>query len=87
MLLGDVDGTHVNLAFQPEQRGCGGQCDAVLTRTGLGDDGRLAHAFGEQGLSEAVVDLVGAGVVEVLTLEDDPCPTELLGESVGEGEG
>jgi hypothetical protein len=41
----------------------------VLAGAGLGDDARLAHALGEQRLAERVVDLVRAGVVEVLALE------------------
>jgi len=44
----------------------------VLPGAGLGDDPGLAHAFGQQGLAEDVVDLVGPGVVEVLTLEVNP---------------
>ena len=43
----------------------------MLARAGLGDDARLAHALGEQRLAEHVVDLVGAGVAEVLALEVD----------------
>jgi hypothetical protein len=35
----------------------------VLTRAGLGDNPRLAHAPGEQDLAHAVIDLVRAGVV------------------------
>jgi hypothetical protein len=38
---------------------------------GLGDDPRLAHALGQQRLADRVVDLVRAGVVEVLALEPD----------------
>ena len=38
---------------------------------GLRDDPRLAHAPRQQDLAEHVVDLVGAGVVELLALEID----------------
>jgi hypothetical protein len=38
---------------------------------GLGDDALLAHALGQQDLAEHVVDLVRAGVVELLALEID----------------
>ena len=41
----------------------------MLAGAGLGDDPRLAEAPGEQRLAERVVDLVGAGVGEVLALE------------------
>jgi hypothetical protein len=37
----------------------------------LGDDPPLAHPLGQQRLPERVVDLVRAGVVEVLALEID----------------
>ncbi len=43
----------------------------MLPRAGLGDDARLAHALDEQRLPDRVVDLVRAGMVEVLTLEED----------------
>src|SRR5690606_40632712 len=58
--------------FQTEQRGGGRRRDAVLTGTGLGDHPGLAEALREQRLAEHVVDLVAAGVVEVLALEEDP---------------
>jgi hypothetical protein len=54
---------------QTEARGDGGGRGAVLAGAGLGDDALLAHAAREQGLAEAVVQLVGAEVVEVLPLE------------------
>ena len=41
---------------------------------------RLAHPLGEQRLAEHVVDLVRAGVVEVLALEQDPRAAGVLGE-------
>jgi hypothetical protein len=54
----------------------GGRGDAVLARAGLGDDAGLAHALGQQDLAEAVVDLVRAGVVQVLALEVDFRPAQ-----------
>src|SRR5262249_11246888 len=45
--------------------------DAVLPRAGLRDDPLLAHADGEQRLAERVVDLVRAGVREILALQED----------------
>jgi hypothetical protein len=42
-----------------------------LTGASLGDDALLAHAQAHERLAERVVDLVGAGVVEVLALEVD----------------
>ena len=70
----DVDGPHVDLALQPHQGRRGRAGDAVLPGAGVGDDPLLAHPLGEQGLSDHVVDLVGAGVIEILALEDQPDP-------------
>ena len=67
----DVGLAHVDRAGQAEARGDGGGGDAVLAGAGLGDDARLAHAAGEQDLADAVVDLVRAGVVELVALEID----------------
>ena len=64
-----VDRAHVDGAVEAEVRRGGGGGDAVLARAGLGDHAGLAHPPGEQGLAEHVADLVGAGVVEVLALE------------------
>ena len=66
-----VLGAHVDVTLEAEQRARGRARDAVLPRAGFGDDTRLAHAFGEQRLSERVVDLVRAGVREVFALEKD----------------
>ena len=43
----------------------------MLAGAGLGDDPPLAHALRQQRLAERVVELVRAGVVEVLALEVD----------------
>ena len=66
-----VLGAHVDVALEAEQRARGRGGDAVLPGAGLGDDPPLAHAHGEQRLAERVVDLVRAGVREVLALEED----------------
>ena len=68
-LAADVLGAHVHDAFEVEQRAGGRRRDAVLAGPGLGDDPCLAEAAGQERLAEGVVDLVGAGVVEVLALE------------------
>ena len=67
-----VLGAHVDDALEAEQRAGRRGGDAVLAGAGLGDDAPLAHAPGEQRLAERVVDLVRAGVGEVLALEEDP---------------
>ena len=63
---------HVDHAVQAEQRARGRGGHAVLAGAGLGDHPGLAHPLGEQHLAEHVVDLVGAGVGEVLALEQHP---------------
>jgi hypothetical protein len=55
----------------------------VLAGAGLGDDAALAHALGQQRLADGVVDLVRAGVVEVLALEVQ-APAGDLAEALGE---
>ena len=67
-LLFDVHGTHINVALQTEVSSGGGQSHTVLTGTGLSDDLLLAHVLGQQRLAHAVVELVCAGVVQVLAL-------------------
>ena len=74
LLAAHVLGAHVDDALEVEQRAGGRRGDAVLAGAGLGDDPRLAHPLGQQRLAERVVDLVGAGVVEVLALEPDRVP-------------
>mmetsp|Transcript_1449 Transcript_1449/g.2509 ORF Transcript_1449/g.2509 Transcript_1449/m.2509 type:complete len:265 (+) Transcript_1449:768-1562(+) len=66
-----VHGAHVDDAFQSEARAHGGGGHAVLPRAGLGNHPLLAHAERQHRLCQRVVDLVGAGVVEVLALEVD----------------
>jgi hypothetical protein len=77
---------HVHLARQAEQGAGCCRGDAVLAGPRLGDDARLAHAFGEQRLADAVVDLVRPGVVEVLALEVHLRPAGVGGEALGEVE-
>ena len=71
LLALDVDRAHENLAGQAEARADGGNRHPMLAGAGLGDDARLAHAPGELDLAQAIVDLVAAGVVELVALEVD----------------
>ena len=66
-----VLGAHVDMALEAEQRARGRRGDTVLTCAGFGDDALLAHSLREQRLTERVVDLVRAGVRQVLALEQD----------------
>jgi hypothetical protein len=69
LLARDVLGAHVDLARHAEQRRDRRGGDAVLAGPRLGDEAALAHAPRQQRLADAVVDLVRAGVVEVLALQ------------------
>ena len=77
LLARHVDRAHEHGALETHQRGGGGAGDAVLAGAGVGDDALLAHALGQQRLADDVVDLVRAGVVQVLTLEDQADPEPL----------
>src|SRR5258706_7611242 len=68
----------VGVARGPETRAPGGPRHAVLAGSGLGDQARLAHTQRQQSLAESVVELVRAGVAEVLALEVDVRATEVL---------
>jgi hypothetical protein len=67
----DVRRTHVDDALEAVTGSDRGGGDAVLAGAGLGNYPRLAHAPCQQGLADGVVDLVRAGVVQVLALEVD----------------
>jgi hypothetical protein len=75
-----VLGAHVDDAVQAEACAHGGGRHAVLAGAGLGDDPALAHAAGDERLAEGVVQLVRAGVAEVLALEVQPRAAEVLAE-------
>lgn len=66
-----VLGAHVDDALEAVARADGGRGHAVLAGARLGNDAGLAHAPGEHGLADHVVDLVRARVVEVFALEVD----------------
>lgn len=59
--------THIHHTLHPESSASRRGSDTMLTRTGLGDDPGLSESFGEKDLAESVIDLVGAGVVQVLS--------------------
>ena len=58
--------------------------DAVLTSAGLGDDAALFHAPRQQYLAQAIVDLVRAGVVELVALEVEFGAAEMAGQPLSE---
>ena len=56
----------------------------MLAGAGLGDDALLAHPPRHHDLAEHVVDLVRAGVVQLLALEIDFRAAEMFGQPLGE---
>ena len=79
-LAAHVLGAHVDDAVEAEARADRGGGDAVLAGAGLGDDPLLAEPLREHGLAERVVQLVRAGVEQVLALEvDAPVGVEARG--------
>ena len=87
-LAAGVDLAHVDAALEAKHGAHGGGGHAVLAGAGLRDHAGLAHALDEQGLAERVVDLVRAGVVQVLALEEDTgVETGLLPDQCGEARG
>ncbi|MNV76524.1 hypothetical protein D3C71_1698810 [compost metagenome] len=59
----------------------------MLAGAGLGDDPRLAHSPGQQDLAQAIVDLVGAGVVQVFPLQEEAGAAQRFGDRAGIEEG
>ena len=80
----DIDCAHIDHAVEAEPGAGGRGRDAMLSGAGFGDDALLAHPAGEQDLAEHIVDLVRAGVVELVALEIDLGPAELFGQPLGE---
>ena len=78
---------HVDDALHAEQRADGRGGHAVLAGAGLGDDAMLAHAPRQQRLSDAVVDLVRAGVQQVFALQVDLGAAKLFGQALGQEQG
>ena len=56
----------------------------MLAGTGLGDDAALLHAPGNQDLAHAIVDLMGAGMVQLIALQIDLGAGEVIGQALGE---
>ena len=80
----DIDGAHIDDAFEAEARAGGRRRNAMLAGAGFGDDAVLAHAPREQDLAEHIVDLVRAGVVQLFALEIDLGAAEMFGQPLGE---
>jgi hypothetical protein len=77
----DIDRTHEDDAVEAEERRRGGRRDSVLAGSRLRDHTLLPHPLGQQRLTKHVVDLVRAGMGEVLALQQDAQP-EAFGEAM-----
>ncbi len=82
-LAARVLGAHEDVALKAEERRRRGGGHAVLAGAGLGDEAFLAHAHRQQALAHGVVDLVRAGVGQVLALQVHACPAPGLGQARG----
>ena len=78
-----VNGAHVNDTFEPETGRYRRGGDAVLTGPGFSDNAFLAKSLGEEDLTQRVVDLVGSGMKQVLTLEVNLGATKFLRPALG----
>ena len=79
-----IDLAHVDTALQSKHGAHRSGGDTVLTCTGFSNDPSLAHALDQQGLTECIVDLVRASVVQILTLEEHAgVKTSLFPQTLG----
>ena len=69
MLAFHIRLTHINDTFHIHQRTDSSGCHAVLSGSRLGYDTGFSHPAGQQDLSDRVVDLMSAGMVQIFTLQ------------------
>ena len=74
---------HINHALQAVTCTNGGGGHAVLSCAGLCNHTGFAHAFGQHGLANGVVDLVRAGVIQVFTFQVNLRATHLAADASG----
>ena len=75
--------THEDFAFHVKQGAGGGCCNTMLACTGLGDDFGFAHTLGDQRLTDHVVDLVRACMVQLIALQIQLCAAKMGGHPLG----
>ena len=79
-----IDLTHVDAALQAEHGAHRSGGHTMLSRASFSNDTGLTHALDQQSLPKRIVDLVGAGMVEILTLEEHTrVKTGLFFETLG----
>ncbi len=73
-----IHDSHVDDTFESEPcRHCSGR-DPVLSGTGLGDDPPLSHSPAKNRLADGVVNLVRAGMQQILAFQINPGPPKPL---------
>ena len=75
-----VDLAHVDITFKTEISGSCRQRHAMLAGSGLGDQFLLAHVFGKQAFTHAVIELMGAGMVQIFPFQVDLGPSQKIGQ-------
>jgi hypothetical protein len=68
-LPGDVHLAHVDDALQPDECTDGSGSYAVLSCSGFGNDPFFTQALRDQYLTDGIIDLMGAGMVQVFPLQ------------------
>ena len=63
----NINFAHVHLALKSKQRRSSCRCNTMLSCTSFGNNSLFAHAFGQQHLTENVIDFVGTSVIEIFT--------------------
>ena len=81
-----VQGPHVDDAFEAKEGTGGRRRDAVLARAGLRDHPMLPHPLREERLAHRAVDLVRAGVRQILAFQEDAPQPDRRREPRGVGE-
>ena len=61
--------SHVHCTFHAEKSCACGRCHAVLSRAGLGNDLFLSHSFCQKNLSNHVVDLMSASMIQIFPFQ------------------
>ena len=79
MLMPNLFFAHEYLAFQTHQRRGGGCRYPMLPGACFGDDPRFTHFFGQQDLSQNIIDLMRPGMIEVFPFEIDLGPAQVAG--------
>ena len=82
LLTFHISGAHEHGARQVEQCTSRRGGNAMLPGAGFRDDARFAHALRQHDLPQHRIDLMRAGMVQLITLEIDFCTTELLRQAV-----